>query len=252
MVAANQLLRRFGYRAVRWPKALQVEEGREVRFSLLHEIGLLHLQRQPATRPFRFVQIGSLVLPGHYDLVEIARKFGDYRGVLIDAQPSVVEQLEAKYGSDPSVTILHRAITVSAGTATFYSVANDDKRFPKWVQGIASLDRRNITKFERELPGISASIVETPVQSTTLTDVIRQCGLADIDLVMIDAEGHDLEILKTLSLSVLQPRLIFLEHSHLATRDREEAVSLLLAHGYRVACLPCDLLASRDESHALR
>lgn len=245
---ANKVLQRLGYRAIRYPKSLQADPSRSFGLSLLHELALMHMWR--SNQPFRFIQVGALEMNGHFNLVDAARRFDNYRGVLIDAQPLAIQRLTSRYRDDPFITVLHRAVTNASGEVVFYSVDNDDKTLPAWVEALASLSRDNIRKFERDAPGISARIIETRVLATSLAEVVGAYFAGELDLLMIDAEGHDLQILCTFPFNEMKPAVVFLEHRHLNAEDREEAIRILISHGYRVACLEHDLLASRQACHA--
>lgn len=247
----SKVLQRLGYRAIRYPKSLQGNSSQLLGLTLLHEVAVMHMWRDRGCRPFRFVQVGALEMEGHYDIVAAAKRFGEYQGVLIDAQPLVIERLMAKYESDPSLTVLHRAVTDTPGEVDFHSVANQDRTLPEWVEGLASLSRANILKFERIVPGLASRIVTNRVKTISIREVLRGFESKELDLLMIDAEGHDYQILKTFPFEESRPAIVFLEHCHLSAVERERAVDALVSHGYRVACLESDLLASRQPESVL-
>ena len=63
-----------------------------------------------------------------------------------------------------------------------------------------------------------------------------------IDVLKIDTEGYDLEILKSVDLSSLSPKLIFAEHANLSKQDKITMANILLDHDYRVSMTRLDML----------
>ena len=206
-------------------------------------IGALRLQATSEASVFRFLQIGALELKGHFEPVAMARKFPDYRGILVDAQPVAMARLNGKYGSDERINIVHAAITKSGEKVPFFHVDHRDGLFPDWVLGTASLNKQSILKFSREFPGLEDRVVESLVDGATIASLLDQQGFKSLDLLMIDAEGYDDELLRVFSFERVRPAVVFLEHSHLDAAQREAAVSLLVGYRYRVATLPSDILA---------
>ena len=247
----NRVLATVGYRAVRYPKAIQADPSKELQISLMHALGALRLQVTSEDSVFRFLQIGALELKGHFEPVAMARKFPDYRGILVDAQPVAIARLTEKYGGDERINIVHAAITKSGEKVPFFHVDNRDGQFPDWVLGTASLNKQSILKFSREFPGLEDRVVETLVDGATIASLLDQQGFKSLDLLMIDAEGYDYELLRVFPFERLRPSVVFLEHAHLDARQREAAVSLLVQHGYRVALLPSDILAVQEEFESL-
>lgn len=246
VTAVNRLLSAVGYRAVRHPRSLHGDPSRELLFSLLHSIGALRLRKTDEDATFRFLQIGALEMPGHIELVAIARKFADYRGVLVDAQSIAIDRLRQKYGDDRRIDVVHAVITAEGKDMPFYHVDNSGGRFPSWVEGLASLNKASIQKFRSQVPGIEDGIVETVVKGDTIRSVLESRGVETLDVFMVDAEGHDFELLKQFPFERIRPQIVFLEHSHLSAEDREAAVDLLVRHRYRVAVLHDDILAESD------
>lgn len=247
----NRVLAKFGYKAVRYPYAIQANPSKELRISLSHVLGALLLQSSSKDHVFRFLQIGALELKGHFEPVAMARHFSNYRGILVDAQPIAIARLTGKYCADERIKIVHAAITKSGENVAFFSVDNHDGRFPEWVLGLASLSRQHILNFGKQLPGIADRIVESTVNGATIESLLDQQGFRELDLFMIDAEGYDYELLSTFPFERMRPGVVFLEHAHLDAPRREAALALLIEQRYRVALLSSDILAVCEECELL-
>jgi hypothetical protein len=67
-----------------------------------------------------------------------------------------------------------------------------------------------------------------------------------IDLLHIDAEGHDAVILDQVDLETVRPAVIMYESERLSTADQERTTSRLRAAGYRVTSDDFDTIGVRD------
>lgn len=65
-----------------------------------------------------------------------------------------------------------------------------------------------------------------------LDTLLTKHNIKQIDVLLIDAEGHDWKILKQLDLDVYKPELIRLEYESLTEREQEEVVQFLSNNGY--------------------
>jgi len=88
---------------------------------------------------------------------------------------------------------------------------------------VTTLDEATATKDTSQVQGIRE------IQTRTLTNVIDDTPFAgqQIDLLSIDAEGHDLNVLKSLDLEKYKPWMIIIE-THLAYFDQVESSELYL------------------------
>lgn len=72
-------------------------------------------------------------------------------------------------------------------------------------------------------------IQKIPVRCTTLNKLFKKYNLNQIDVLFIDAEGFDLEIIKSINYETYDVRNILYEYRHI---DAEEAVRFLRKKGY--------------------
>jgi FkbM family methyltransferase len=168
----------------------------------------------------------------------------DPRGILIEPQTMPFRKLQARYGDRERLTLLQAAIDDRAGTRTLYRcredlVAGEGAAF---LSGLASFDRSQVVdayvRHARRL-GLSEhpdrAIVGEAVATLTLDAVLIDFGLDRCDLLVIDTEGHDFEIIRTIDFSRIRPLVLIYEHIHLGRADRLACWRLLRANGYRCA-----------------
>ncbi len=135
-----------------------------------------------------------------------------WTGVLIEPQPDLADELR-------------RARSAKVFAAACSSPANAGRHMPLHVAGaLSSLDP------ERMAPGaVSEQIIEVPVR--TLDDILRVARApAEVDLLSVDVEGHELEVLSGCDLARWRPRLVLLE-DHVGNLEKHR---FMKGAGYRL------------------
>jgi len=89
-------------------------------------------------------------------------------------------------------------------------------------------------------------VCSIPVECIPLQDLLDRHGIAHIDLLQIDTEGHDATVLETLDLGRVAPALIQYEHRHLTVGEQEACASRLRRHGYRLRLRRHDAYAWKE------
>jgi len=159
-----------------------------------------------------------------------------WRGIMVEPVPHVFERLRRNYGTLDRVSLENVAIAERDGRLPFFYPAppatGELARLPDWYDGIGSLSREAVVAHARHIPDIEARVVRVEVECLTYATLCRRHGVARVDLLVIDTEGHDWEILRSLDLSGERPRLIAYEHFHLSAEDRAAARAHLERAGY--------------------
>jgi FkbM family methyltransferase len=191
----------------------------------------------------RFVQVGANDGVRN-DLLCPFLDRSDPRGILIEPQTTPFQQLQARYGARERLILLQAAIDKRAGTRTLYRCREDLAvgAAAAFLSGLASFDRSQVVaayvRHARRL-GLSEhpdrAIVGEAVPTLTLDAVLNDFGLDRCDLLVIDTEGHDFEIIRTIDFSRIRPVVLIYEHIHLCQADRLACWRLLRANGYRCA-----------------
>src|SRR5690606_35501813 len=103
---------------------------------------------------------------------------------------------------------------------------------PDWYDGIGSLSRDAVLGHVRHIPDIDERLVESEVPALTYASLLRRHGVERVDLLVVDTEGHDWAILRTIDLSERPPRLVVYEHYHLGPDERAGCRAYLERAGY--------------------
>jgi FkbM family methyltransferase len=174
-----------------------------------------------------------------------------WSGLLVEPVPYLYEKLVAHYRNRRGVRIERAAVSTSEGEAPLYRLRTVPGESPEWFNQLATLDREVLLKHRSSIPEIDSLIVEERVPTVRLDTVLARHGISTIDFLVIDTEGHDLEVLRSLDLERFHPRLLMFEHQHLSETDKQSAYALLKTAGYDLRETPeGDAIAWRAlESH---
>ena len=72
--------------------------------------------------------------------------------------------------------------------------------------------------------------------------VPRRCRSNPIDLIHIDTEGYDFEIIKSIDLGSLRPKVVIFEHYHLDPNDYTDCTDHLGSLGYEHVSIGMDTI----------
>jgi FkbM family methyltransferase len=133
--------------------------------------------------------------------------------LLIEPVPHCFERQKVNFQDSQRFRFEQVAIGASPGQASFYYVdTKANQNLPACRYGLIALDH-------------------------------------SIDLLHVDAEGHDYEVLKTVDFAKHAPLSIFVEHRHLSFVHRAEMLRFLRKHGYSVRDCGADYFAVNEEAN---
>lgn len=169
----------------------------------------------------------------------------NWKGLLIEPVPYCIEKLRSIYADPDRFIVDQVAVGAVPGTATFYYVSQDARKvhpdLPGWYDQLGSFSREHILKH---LNGVlEPFVVAADVKVEPLHAILCRHGLTRVDFLHVDTEGHDLQVLKSLSLGENMPLSIYIEHKHLSLSDRMEMLSMLKQNGYHVRNAGTDFFA---------
>jgi FkbM family methyltransferase len=180
-------------------------------------------QRKPQSKIF--VEVGAFDGVHYSNVRRLVEKYG-WRGVSIEPVGKNYTRLCRSYlGYD--VKCIRAAISNHPGTAEMN--VSTYPHLPEWGSDVASLSTEDNARWTKTY---GAQWEKETVEVKPLTDIFTENGLKDVDLLTIDAEGHDIEVLEGLDFSKYKPQLIVVEYGD----KKKEITNLLSSKGYLVVC----------------
>jgi FkbM family methyltransferase len=177
-----------------------------------------------------------------------------WSGVLVEPQPSLVSVLRTLYVDNPRIIVEQALVSNKSGKAKFYYFKTGE------MNVVASMSRAAIETHRHSVKDFDAALAEVELDCVTFPDLLAKHRMERVDFLQIDAEGHDLEILKTIDLDRLRPPVICYENCNLSSEDAIICRTMLSQHGYSfanflgdtVACLPEMRLVTDDRQLFVR
>ena len=157
-----------------------------------------------------------------------------WRGILLEPQPDLFEQLARNYREQPQLILKNVAIDKRDGEKMLYRARDDYfANFQRaneleWVRGAASFDRSAL----EGIPHIDGYIEEVPVQTLSFGTLFAQTDFGHVHLLQIDTEGFDYEVIKLFDVARRQPEILHFEHKMLSERDLNQCLKMLVKAGY--------------------
>lgn len=152
--------------------------------------------------------------------------------VFVEPVPFLFERLRENYGMSARFRFENLAIGEARGLMPFHYVSEqavrDMPELPEWHDQLGSFDRNHITKHVGSR--LDPYIVSVDVPVVPLNELLDKHGVASIDLLHLDTEGHDWRILKHLDLERFKVKTILFEHKHLECSAKAEAKAKLGAY----------------------
>jgi len=169
-----------------------------------------------------------------------------YHGVLVEPVPYYARLLANNFGLTARFSIEQVAVSHSSGQMKVYYIAeNASDLLGKYfdvaaMRGVASLERKHVLKH---LAPEYHNIVESDtVECLTVKELLRRNHIKHVDLLHIDAEGHDWIILQQFDFNLLRPKIVLFERDQLNTEDQQAARGMMENAGYQVKAVERDFL----------
>lgn len=159
----------------------------------------------------------------HYSNVRRLHERQGWKGVSVEPVPQNYQKLARSY-QGTEVRCVQAAVSDTEGTMELH--VSTVPQVPGWGSDTATLVSGQTDKHA-SLDWRTETVTVQP-----LTRILDEAGLAGIDLLSVDAEGHDLNVLKSLDFARFRPLLIVVEAPE-GEADRQPILSLLESQGYR-------------------
>lgn len=156
-------------------------------------------------------------------------------GLAVEPVPRFYEALREVYRNQPNIKPINAAIHNDMTEATLYVVGEAyESLVPEWALGTASFNKAHVIK--PQVPEAYVEAIQVPCLS--LSELMRQEGVQNIDLLQIDTEGYDGEIIRSIDFDKVRPAMIHFEHGMadgvMSRADFDDLVSLFNKQGYQV------------------
>jgi FkbM family methyltransferase len=185
------------------------------------------------SKDFFFLQIGAFDGATSDPLFRAVRKYG-LAGVLVEPQKRAFERLRENYHDQPQLKFVNAAISDRNEDRVFYTARGGNCT-------VASFDKKHLLKHR--IP--ESEIFAQPTPCLTFSELLRQSGREQVDLLQIDAEGADYAILQMIDLEQVQPAIVRFEQMHMSRRQRNDAAQRLVRCGYQLHADRMDITAIR-------
>lgn len=152
-----------------------------------------------------------------------------WRGVLVEPVARLFEQLKYNYQTAAGLEFENVAISDHDGVEMFYRM---DASAPPWCSQLGSCRREVVLAHKYMLPGFERFLIEERVKCISFKTLVERHDLTDLDIILIDTEGYDLQILRQVDFARVRPELVIYEQQHLSRDDKRKAIDLLAASGY--------------------
>jgi FkbM family methyltransferase len=169
-----------------------------------------------------------------------------YHGVLVEPVPHYTRLLADNFAQTGRFSIEQVAVSQSSGETKIYYVAENASDLlgeyfdVSGMRGVASLNRNHVLEH---LAAQYYSVVESDrVECLTVKELLKRNHINQIDLLHIDAEGHDWMILQQFDFDVVRPKIVLFERKHLNRGDQEAARKMMQDAGYQVKAMEWDFL----------
>ena len=169
-----------------------------------------------------------------------------WHGTFVEPVPYLFEKLKKSCGTSGRFTFVNAAVSSKTSEEKFYFVSPESRRenpeLPSWIEQLGSFDRSLITShFNGRL---EPYIMEILVPTITLEELFSRTAQKQVDLLVIDTEGHDWEILQQLDLNKWKPEVIVFENCAISEEDQRAALQFL-EPCYRVRNIGKDYFCTR-------
>jgi len=222
----HDLLRRFGYRALRiGPYSVFDFESFLYRHLAVH-------------KSLTFLQIGANdgVMNDPIYQFNIDNK-SVVSGFVLEPLPDIYKKLVVNYQTSPNIKPFNLAIHATESEMVLHRVKPEHADLvPAFARGIASFDDKH---WEKTMLVTKLDYMEqVKVKCVSFGEFITSNAIEKLDLLLLDTEGYDYQILMSIDFTHIKPRIIRFEHgvrNNVMTPENFISVcSYLNSFGYQI------------------
>jgi FkbM family methyltransferase len=167
-----------------------------------------------------FVEVGAFDGVHYSNVRRLVEKYG-WSGYCLEPVEKNYQNLSKSYANMPV-----RCLKVAAGNQDGEVDLNVSTypHLPSWGSDVASISEAEKDRWEAYNPVWT----KEQVPLLTLTTLLDREKCSQVDLLSVDAEGHDLQVLEGIDFKRLAPRVIIVEYG----KRRDEILSFLAVRDY--------------------
>lgn len=143
-------------------------------------------------------------------------------GAIAEPQRNVYDSLKESYSNNKNISVIDSAVSDSDSVQEFYQTNG-------YSSQVCSLNKNHLLKHKIPL----RDIIATKVKFLTIQSIIDMHKLGDLNLLKIDAEGHDFRIIKSIDFDVLKPQIIRFDSDHMSNVQLKEILEILVFYNYK-------------------
>ncbi len=188
---------------------------------------------------FFFVEIGANDGIERDPIYNFAKKY-KWKGILVEPQKKVFKKLKQNYKNINGLAFENAAIARKSGTAKLFLpkfTTENSTLVPSLIKEILAKEWKESQEYKKApaKADMDDYIIAKKVDCITFDCLLKKHNVKKIDLLLIDTEGYDFEIIKSIDFSAVKPQIIRYEHKHLSEKDKKACIRLLESKKYTIA-----------------
>lgn len=229
----ERLFNSQGYRLCWHPLAVRDDDKFLLKVNIEFLFSYLMLEKMDIF----FVEIGANDGITNDSIYPFAKKYG-WRGLLVEPQTEVFSKLEKNYAGIEGVNLVNAAIGEADGDQIFFRIrqSNDPvASAAKFPTQLASLRKESVLSQTKYVPNVAKSLEEIRVPVMTFETLMLKTGADRFDVLIIDTEGYDAKILRSIDIERFKPSIVQYEHVFMTKAEQIEFANRFRDLGYRIA-----------------
>ena len=173
------------------------------------------------TENFTFLQVGGFDGSSNDIMKPLLKRF-PIRGIIAEPQDNVFSSLKANYKNFNGVSVVKLGVSDVDCTKKFYQTIG-------YASQVCSLDKDHLLKHKIPKQDIASKMVKF----LTIKSILSMHNFDKLNLLQIDAEGHDYTILKSIDYDLIKPQIIRFETTHMSKSGLNEVLEVMSSHNYK-------------------
>lgn len=149
---------------------------------------------------------------------------GNFLGVLVEPLPGAFAQLKQTYQEHENLSFANCCVSNYDGYIRLH--------VPEEHTAPAIQQKASVKSDHLERHGHAGNVRAVDVSCHTIKSLIEKYDIGELDLLVVDAEGHDYIIVMDIFATKIRPLVVFLEIQHFTRSERQQFRARLDSEGY--------------------